>query len=62
MKKVLRFAAAALPVLTAIVLLFSCTFVLAHTDHDCIGADCPVCARIEACLRVLDRLGAATIE
>jgi hypothetical protein len=29
------------------VVLFSAAFVFTHLDHDCCGADCPVCLQIE---------------
>ncbi len=32
-----------------VVMLLSCTFVAAHTHHECSGHDCPVCACIHRC-------------
>lgn len=31
------------------VLLLSSLFIVTHTNHDCSGEDCPVCAELEAC-------------
>lgn len=34
---------------TVIVVLFSNIYIIHHADHECSGADCPVCAVIEMC-------------
>ncbi len=35
------------------VMLFSAIFVVSHTDHDCAGEDCPICACICLCENLL---------
>ncbi|MDR1875722.1 MAG: hypothetical protein LBQ90_12015 [Synergistaceae bacterium] len=39
------------------VFLLTAFFILTHTDHDCGGDDCPVCAHIHDCSRTLRRFG-----
>ena len=50
MSKVLKFIA---PILAAVILLtffMSLLFVIHEAHHNCTGEDCPICARIEACI------------
>ena len=35
------------------VLLLSGLFIITHVKHECKGADCPVCAELEACALTL---------
>ena len=51
-----RVIAILLAVLFACAVAFSLAFVLHVAGHDCSGEDCPVCARIAACLNVLRTL------
>ncbi len=39
------------------VMLFSVIFVSEHIDHDCTGAECPVCAVMEQCSINIHSLG-----
>ena len=49
-----RQIAAGLLSLTLLLLaLFSALFIASHAQHDCAGEDCPVCACIERCARLL---------
>ena len=59
MRKIVCRGAAILAGILAFAMLLSCAFVIAHADHDCLGEDCPVCARIEASLLSLRRICAA---
>lgn len=36
-------------VLLALSLLLSVSFIILHTDHDCAGIDCAVCALLHVC-------------
>ena len=45
-KKILALLTA---VMVAVLLLLSGFFIITHTEHDCIGEDCPVCAQLETC-------------
>ena len=50
MSKALKLIA---PILAAIILLtffMSLLFVIHEAHHNCTGEDCPICARIEACI------------
>lgn len=38
---------------------FSCLFIASHTDHDCAGEDCAVCAELKACDTIVRGLGRA---
>lgn len=46
-KNAKRILAAFILVCVVITVLFSAVFVLTHTNHDCIGDGCPVCAEIQ---------------
>jgi hypothetical protein len=41
--------------------LFSPEFILSHRDHDCTGADCPVCLQVQGLEHFLRTLGFAGI-
>ena len=45
-KRICAFLAA---FLVTAVLLLSGFFIVTHTEHDCTGEDCPVCAELHAC-------------
>ncbi len=36
-----------------LVMLFSALFIISHTEHDCTGEDCPVCACLHQCENIL---------
>ena len=43
-----------------VIVLLSVLFLAAEADHDCAGADCPICAYMQACANTLRRsVGAA---
>jgi len=50
-----------LAALLALAALSAETFVFTHLDHDCVGADCPVCLQIEIAQNVLKGLGIAFV-
>ena len=59
-----RFLAAIILLCVVVTVLFSAFFGLTHTDHQCIGEDCLVCAGIQFCeniLKVLSSGGIAVI-
>lgn len=45
-KKIFAFVTA---FLVTAVLLLSGFFIVTHTEHECTGEDCPVCAELQAC-------------
>ncbi len=53
MKQNRRAAAAALAFFLTFALLFSALFLLLEADHDCAGADCPVCSVLALCRETL---------
>ncbi len=40
-----------------LIMLFSSFFIAAHADHECSGADCPVCACIQQCENTIWGMG-----
>ncbi len=40
-----------------LVMMFSAIFIVSHTDHDCTGEDCPVCACLQQCENILHGAG-----
>ena len=40
-----------------LVMLFSAIFIVTHTDHDCTGEDCPICACLQQCENILHGAG-----
>ena len=50
-KRICAFLAA---FLVTAVLLLSGFFIVTHTEHDCTGEECPVCAELHACDNPLD--------
>lgn len=46
--------------IAASILIFSIAYIVKEADHDCSGADCPVCVCIVQCLDNLQRLGTGT--
>lgn len=44
-----------------LVMLFSAFFIVSHTDHDCTGEDCPICACISGCENILYGSGDSSI-
>jgi hypothetical protein len=45
----------------ALAALFTQDYVFAHLDHDCTGADCPVCVQIETAQNLLKGLVLASL-
>ena len=43
------------------VMLFSVVYISQHTNHDCTGNDCPVCAVLEQCESSIKNIGTAAI-
>ena len=43
----------------SLVIFCSSAFIIVHTDHDCTGADCSVCAELVQCNKTLNALGTA---
>lgn len=39
------------------VMLFSTIYISKHIDHNCSGADCPICATLEQCSNNLKTIG-----
>ncbi len=39
------------------VMLFSAIYILKHADHECTGAECPVCAVMEQCGNNIKNIG-----
>ena len=39
------------------VMLFSIIYIPKHLDHDCTGAECPVCAVMEQCMINIKNIG-----
>lgn len=50
MSKVLKLIAPVLAALIILTVFMSLLFVIHEAHHNCTGEDCPVCARIEACI------------
>lgn len=61
--KTKRVAAGILGMMMLIVVLFSAFCIAAETEHDCTGAECPVCIRIQQCENILHQFGnGATVQ
>jgi len=43
------------------ILVFSSAFILTHEHHNCTGADCPVCAQIQAVVNILNSIKAVIV-
>ena len=56
-----RFSAAVFAFVTVLTVLSSSIFLIEHADHDCAGADCPVCEQLYACAQNLKNLTAAVM-
>jgi hypothetical protein len=55
--KINRIFTGIMAVMMLFVMLFSGIFVVSHTDHDCTGEDCPICACISQCENILNGSG-----
>lgn len=44
-----------------LVMLFSVIYVSQHADHECTGAECPVCAVLEQCGNNIKNIGAIVV-
>ena len=58
MTKPNRVIAALFTVIAVLVMLSSSIFLIEHADHDCAGADCPVCEQLYHCAQNLKSLAA----
>ena len=54
--KTKRALAAAIAVLLVCFILFACFFVLAESDHDCSGEDCPICQVIAVVEEIIKKI------
>ena len=54
-----RLIAAGLALTVILVMLTSVCFIIAETNHNCIGEDCPVCTVLRTCETALKTLGCA---
>lgn len=43
------------------VMLFSVIYISQHSDHECTGAECPVCAVMEECAAHIKSVGTAVV-
>ena len=43
------------------VMLFSVTYISQHVDHECTGAECPVCAVMEQCSNNIKNIGSIIV-
>ncbi len=62
MTKKNRILASILAVAFVIVMLFSVCFIVAESNHICIGEDCPICYQISICENTLKTIGLAGFE
>ncbi len=53
MKKLKHSAAVIAVVIMAFIMLSSAVYILAEANHDCIGEECQICSRIEACVKTV---------
>ncbi len=56
MAKLRRVCAVLLAALVLFAVLTSFLATLGEADHDCTGEDCPICAAVAVCWKVLERL------
>ena len=61
MTKPNRVIAALFTVIAVLVMLSSSIFLIEHADHDCAGADCPICEQLYNCAQNLKNLAAAGV-
>lgn len=54
-----KLAALLLSAFFCFVMAFSVFFIAAEADHDCTGADCPICAEIAMCITLLQTTSVA---
>ena len=52
-KKTEKLMAAVLAVVLFAIMAFSAFFIAAHSDHECTGDDCPICACLQHCAKIL---------
>ncbi len=57
LSKMYRTFAGIMAVMMFFVVLFSAIFIVLHSDHDCTGEDCPVCACLQLCESILHSTG-----
>jgi len=55
-RSVIAFAAM---IAVLVVMLFSSVYIAEHTEHQCTGANCPICATLEQCQAQLKQLAGA---
>jgi cell division protein FtsL len=51
-----RFIAMLILICIVVTALLSISFIISHSNHDCIGESCPVCARINYCISILNNI------
>ena len=54
-----RAIATVFALVAVLVMLSSSIFLIEHAEHDCAGADCPICEQLYACAQSLRNLAAA---
>ena len=55
-KKFLKIVAPVMAALVILAVVMSLLFVIHEAHHHCTGEDCPICARIEACINTVKNL------
>lgn len=55
--KVLRITAGIMGLMMLVIVLFSTFYIAAEADHDCCSEDCPICACIHQCEKILRDIG-----
>ena len=58
----IRITALIMAVMMLLFVLFSSFFIDIHTDHDCTGEDCPICACIQQCENTIRGIGSGIIS
>lgn len=60
-KRISRIFTGIMAAMMLFVVLFSAFFIVSHSDHDCTGEDCPVCACIQQCENILHGAGDSSL-
>ena len=58
-KNSIRVVSGALCAFLLLLTFIACFYIASEADHDCDGENCPICACIENCVAVLQRVGTA---
>ena len=59
-KNTKRVIALIIAVVTLLFMLSSFLFIIEHSEHQCTGNDCPICAVITQCVNNLKQIGMGT--